>query len=165
MSYVFVLWFERNLFVLVFFFHGFMVKETFRTNQNVISNKWNFLIGWILVGIQNTYLKVLWPWGLEYWNFHTFIVKLQQKKVKQIIQALVNFFLFKYQHYIQQKGEKTIQVHNMLPIKCWLWLCHEKVVLYYDIIWYRPIISVAMGIISVAMIGRGEKHTFHYWFF
>ena len=113
---------SRVLLFLAFWSKTFRYEFYTRSGKKNHPIRKSYLINtafWLVdfwIGVQNWYFKALWPWGLEYWNFHTFIVKLQKKKEKQIIQALVNIFFSSNINitFEEEKKETIIQAHNML---------------------------------------------------
>lgn len=110
LSYIFVLWFERNLFDLGFFHSWPFRSKTFEYEFVLVLKKKKHptrtaypinTAFWLVdfwVWMQNFYFKVLWSWDLEYWNFHTFIMKLQKRENKLYKQHSLIFFLYKNQH-------------------------------------------------------------------
>ena len=77
---------SRVLLFLAFWSKTFRYEFYTRSEKKNHPIRKSYLINtafWLVdfwVGVQNWYFKALWPWGLEYWNFHTFIVKLQKKR-------------------------------------------------------------------------------------
>ena len=91
---------SRVLLFLAFWSKTFRYEFYTRSEKKPHPIRKSYLINtafWLVdfwVGVQNWYFKALWPWGLEYWNFHTFIVKLQKKKKSKLYKhSLIFFFL------------------------------------------------------------------------